>query len=543
MGRRNSRTRVVSSVTCLLLLISMTISSTSKAQERKASLPGRTDKDGGSLELKRYEAGAGLECEKGMIVVPENRFAETPGRNIKLYFYRVKSRSKEQAKLPPVVFMPGGPGGFYEDRFLKMLGKEPRKGTLLEAWTYAENRDVLLVNQRGARSPDRSFQFFAFFGSRLPGSVPIDDKIFAESLENGIRRGVKRWTEQGMDLAGYDIMNMVEDIDQIRKSLEYDKIALRGTSFGSQWSMSYMRKYPENVDRAILAGVEPIDFGWDSPQGVWKVFQRLDKRVQKHAASKSIELPDSPVTTAIMNVVNRLQEDTVDVEGKAPGKESRLVEIGLRDFRNLLRQGINARKESRQSLQNFPKFVMELDQENYEFLAGKIASTPRRPIAGLLQPILIDNSLGISDARLKELDAEPANRWLGDINLIYRTSRKHTPTRVVPDEFRKLKTDIPILMIQGDLDLSTPFENATAQLADCSNAHLIRIVGGTHGAVNEAMSHDEKFLDNMTQFLNADLSDDQKVSDLNFPETFDLPPLEFNLGEKSLYQQWEQSKK
>jgi pimeloyl-ACP methyl ester carboxylesterase len=56
---------------------------------------------------------------------------------------------------------------------------------------------------------------------------------------------------------------MLEDIESIRKHYDDKKFAFIGTSFGSQWALSYLRQYIQNVDRMILAGVEPLDRNHD----------------------------------------------------------------------------------------------------------------------------------------------------------------------------------------------------------------------------------------------------------------------------------------
>ena len=149
----------------------------SKSAEELAKLPGGTNAIIGHLESSPYEMNEGPDCDKGMIVVPENRRAEK-SRAIKLYFYRFKAR--QPSNRSPVFMVPGGPGGFYNDNWVNGLRKQPTRGSNLEAWIYSRDRDVVLVNQRGARLPDRSFMMFGF----MFGGISLDNVVFS-------RRGIQ----------------------------------------------------------------------------------------------------------------------------------------------------------------------------------------------------------------------------------------------------------------------------------------------------------------------------------------------------------------
>ena len=490
----------------------------------KSALPGHIDEPVGSFKSVPFDLESDLKCTKFRIVVPENR-AKNNSRAIRLYGYRIQS--VRPSKKAPVFVLLGGPGGFFDDRIVKALNKEPKGGTLREVWLFAQDRDVVLVNQRAARSPDKTFAAFGFLVLGLPLDQPHDYELAAQRQRESLQIGLKHWSGMGMDLAGYDIQNMIEDMNDIRAALEYEKIVLRGTSFGSQWSMAYMRKYPQHVDRAILGGVEPLDHGWDSADGFWNVFVRLQETLDELPNRAELGYPDVPLTEAVQAIVKRLEEGPITIKTKPwKGSGSTDVVVGVHDFQRYLMAGIGAHKEQHESFANLPKFVYEIYQENYSALANRVASGRRSISNQSLQLLLIDNSLGISKQRERVLDNEPARRWLGEVNLSYRASRDLTPTTVIDDSFRLLQTGIPTLMVQGDWDLSTPYENAEYQLEHLTNGHLIRVKRGTHGAIPQIHDHDKTFWPALQKFLDADLTA-KSVAELELPKHFELPAPKF----------------
>lgn len=152
---------------------------------------------------RRYNLGLRIHAPvrhspRSFSSVPENRAAKS-SRNIRLYFYRFKARMPSGRA--PIFFLPGGPGGFYDDHWVKGLNDKPRGGSNLEAWLYAQNRDVVLVNQRGAHLPDKSYQFLFFisFGTSL--AKPLDYESAATPLRENAKIAIDQWTSRGMDLA------------------------------------------------------------------------------------------------------------------------------------------------------------------------------------------------------------------------------------------------------------------------------------------------------------------------------------------------------
>src|SRR2546429_1285262 len=71
-------------------------------------------------------------------------------------------------------------------------------------------------------------------------------------------------TEIGASRDFYSTRDHADDIDAVRRALGVDKIALEGTSYGTQLSVAYALTYPSHVERLILdsvadpAGPDPL---------------------------------------------------------------------------------------------------------------------------------------------------------------------------------------------------------------------------------------------------------------------------------------------
>lgn len=475
-----------------------------------------------------------FEGEQGFIVVPENRKRET-SRDIVVHFFHFKSKSN--SRLPPVFVLPGGPGEPYtEERLQSSLPASERFGLMTEISEYLKLRDVVMVNQRGnQRAPGLLSREFIMRAEPGKMDEPLDLSLASERLTEGARKSLQKWQDAGMDLSGYDIINLVDDVNDLRIALGYEKICLRGSSFGSQSSLAFMKRYPACVDRAILHGVEPLDYGYDDPQGIWSIYQRLDQMASEQSG---LGVRKGDLLKAIKTIVQRLEAEPVTVESKHPRRDLRQkVTLGADDFRRYLTD-TRAGNTRRESLEYWPSYIKEMLEGDFRYIAAQIIDDRPEYYQGILMSHLMDNSLGITEKRESQLDQREATRWLGDINWRYKATRKVTPTEKVPDSFVAFEeTDIPVLLIQGDMDWSTPIENAIDLKNFMPNGHLIRIAGGTHGTVRDAQRHVKDFPKHLYNFMANDFSNTSPQElYASMPSVIDLPKLKFKKPAKSFYE-------
>lgn len=57
--------------------------------------------------------------------------------------------------------------------------------------------------------------------------------------------------------SNYTLENNIDDIEELRKYLGFDKISVLGTSYGGMVAQGYAIKYPKNIDNLILVSTAP----------------------------------------------------------------------------------------------------------------------------------------------------------------------------------------------------------------------------------------------------------------------------------------------
>jgi pimeloyl-ACP methyl ester carboxylesterase len=173
----------------------------------------------------------------GYIEVPEDR-TKPQGRKIHIEFVQLRSSAPDRAA-DAWFDVSGGPG----------VGATPHASEGLEIFGYvAKHRDMVTFDQRGT-------------GASTPLHCDLYANVPAEELADFLPlRGVERCRQSvgSADLNFYNTATSVQDLEDLRAALGYDKVVLHALSYGTRLSQAYMQAHPDHVVAAIFEGaLEP----------------------------------------------------------------------------------------------------------------------------------------------------------------------------------------------------------------------------------------------------------------------------------------------
>lgn len=115
-----------------------------------------------------------------------------------------------------------------------------------------ERRDVVLVDQRGTGKSNRI-------------DCPLEAGIAPQSVFGGLfdPQRVRECLQRVRSRANptlYTSDPVVDDLDEVREWLGYERVFLWGGSGGTRTALVWMRRHPARVAGALLDGVTPTDF-------------------------------------------------------------------------------------------------------------------------------------------------------------------------------------------------------------------------------------------------------------------------------------------
>jgi pimeloyl-ACP methyl ester carboxylesterase len=169
---------------------------------------------------------AGRSALCGKLTVYEDR-AAGKGRKIDLKIAVIKSVSPSPAA-DPIFYLSGGPG----------VAATEDDGNIAFLAPYFHDRDLVLIDQRGTG------------GSHAVNSPTAPDwsGLSPAEMETAFAKWMKVTIPKlDMDPRFYTTTVAMQDLDQVRQVLGYDKINLYGGSYGSTAAQFYLADYPQYV--------------------------------------------------------------------------------------------------------------------------------------------------------------------------------------------------------------------------------------------------------------------------------------------------------
>jgi len=436
-----------------------------------------------ALEPTTFKPASGepVAAELGTLIVPEKRQAPSE-RTIKLKLVRFRSTSQNPG--PPIVYLAGGPGG---------SGIGAAKGPRFPLFmALREFGDVIALDQRGTGESEPKMRCTEWF--MVPFDKPLDRAEAEGIFAAGMKTCFERLSREGIDATAYTTLESAHDIDDLRKALGAEKITLWGISYGTHLALATLREHGDHVDRAILAGVEPLGHTLKLPsdqEALLRSISELAKRDRAVAAS----VPD--LTAAISRLTARLRKEPVTVTLAHPmTRQSITVQVGPLDLQYVLAGML----EGPATFAGMPDFVSRLEGGDWTALASQ-ASLFRAGMLPSAMSVAMDCASGASTDHLARIQAEAKKTLLGDaINLPFPGICQGLGVPDLGDAYRKsFESKTPLLLISGTLDGRTPPRNAEGLMKGFTQAQHLVIEGAGHS--DPLFLSSPQILEAMREFL------------------------------------------
>jgi pimeloyl-ACP methyl ester carboxylesterase len=399
-------------------------------------------------------AEAPARCAR--LSVFENR-ATKSGRVIPLRIVVLRAKGANPAP-DPVFYLAGGPG----QAATEMV--RPRSASGIRA-----TRDAVFVDQRGTGGSN---------GLTCPFYGPPRDlqSYFDQFLPPPKVRACRERLEARADLTQYTTANSVDDLDEVRAALGYDRINLVGGSYGTRLAMEYVRRYEPHVRSVILDGA--LATSVHAPERFGQFAQRgLDLLLEECEADPACRRAFPSIREEARAVFQRLSAAPGRASVSHPAGSGRAEVVVTREN---IAEAIRYMTYSSRDAANVPLFLHSAFEGNYapiaEFLLRHRADGS---FDGLyLSATCAEDVPFVSDSA--ERDDEPT--YLGSYRIReQRAACAEWRRGSAPDWLnRPVSATVPVLLISGALDPVTIPDEAARIAATLPRSLRVTVPFGGH---------------------------------------------------------------
>lgn len=377
------------------------------------------------------------EARCGTYEVFEDREAKR-GRKIALKIAVLPALGPNPAP-DPIFYLSGGPGSAAVEQ----------AGTAVFLLEKARrDRDIVLVDQRGTGG-----------SNPLRCDVPArsDLQRYLSDLMSPETAGeCRKELEKRANLKLYTTPTAMDDLDEVREALGYERINLFGGSYGTRAALVYLRQHPKRTRSVVLMGAVPTYF--DMPISYARSSEdAMDRLFADCAADRGCNEAFPNLKREFQQVLERLAKGPVKVALRNPAtgatEEVDLsYGVAVERIRFMLYAGATSR--------SLPQFIHKAAGGDFAPLAQAAASTGE----GLLSILYTGMFFSVTCAEdvpfidQKRIPREIAGTFLRDVRLqTQMRACRDWPRGDLPRGYRDpIVSDAPVLLLSGAVDPVTP---------------------------------------------------------------------------------------
>lgn len=395
----------------------------------------------------------------GKIEVFEDR-AGRSGRKIPINIVVYPATGSEKSP-DPLVYIPGGPGSSATED-APYVAKDLAK--------IRERRDLVFIDLRGTG------------GSNQLYCELFDPKDISSYLTHwnppAAVRACRDQLEKASNLKLYTTEIAVDDLDDARRALGYQKLNLSGSSYGTRAVMAYVKRHGLNVRSVWLHGVSPFDqfmpgeFPLHTQRALDGVLDECLKSTDCGKAFPNVKKDERAV-------LERLRKGPVEVDVSIDNKP-----LKVKLTRDLAAEAVRYMLYQSRSASRLPLIINQASKGNFAPLAEAAIFYRRVIVAtgatGFYLTVTCAEDLPF--AKLPDGNVSE-NTFLGSYRL--REQREACAVwpqgKVSKSYFELVRSDVPALIYSGQWDPVTPpsYGDRVAKLLP-NSLHIV-VPSGGHG--------------------------------------------------------------
>ena len=385
--------------------------------------------------------------------------------SIDIYFVRLKSTSTNPGT--PIVYLAGGPGS---------SGIETARGKRFPIFIkLQEIADVIILDQRGTGLSNMI--------PNCPSKAEFDlakpilrDEYIKKTKEN-IENCLNFWKEKNVNIWAYNTTENAEDLEDLRKCLDIEKLSFWGLSYGSHLAFEYIRLHEKNINKLVLASLEGANEAIKYPKQTENFLYKIAELAKLNYGSE-IKYPD--LKQKIQTVHNRVKEKPLMVGIK--NRQGTMDSIGISNFELQIAIATFYLKNPDES-KALPSLYTKMYNGDFSEIAGRVSIMKKYVLNGIqAMPFAMDMSSGISRKKNAEVRNQIETSILGStINFLFYEWMNVINYKPLPDRFREMKSNnVDALLFSGTMDGRTYLNSGVEISKKFKKGRHIMVDNGGH---------------------------------------------------------------